>query len=196
MMADRISSVIMLSLVMLFAQNLLFTGTYGLSRLLPILERPRECVRFCAIVTVFSTLAALCGGTISGLFPDTVKGNALFGLACAVILGLLYTLFALLAKLFHKVRWIPALSLGVLNSAVLIVPLAARHLLLEPLEAMILGLFSGLGFTVGAILLQFGFAAISVSHIPRTFRGLPVKLLYVAILSMVFLGFSGQLFRV
>ena len=51
---------------------------------------------------------------------------------------------------------------------------------------------SGIGYTAAPLLVREGRRRIALSDVPRAFRGLPIMLLYIGILSLAIYGLIGH----
>ena len=54
------------------------------------------------------------------------------------------------------------------------------------------GLGSGIGFTMAAYLISIAFDKLNSEKIPKAFRGFPIAMIYIGILSLAFYGLVGH----
>ena len=76
-----------------------------------------------------------------------------------------------------------------IRSALYVLIMAAVHTLWERLFYFV---GTGVGVTLALILLDVANQNIAMSRVPRIFRGLPILLLYIGILSLAFYGLIGH----
>jgi electron transport complex protein RnfA len=179
----------------IFAQNLVFTGGYGMCELLRVAARPKRLFLFCGILTAFSTVSAAANYFISGLFGFSRMSYNFRILVFVLVMAALYVITVLVLRLFRpdsfKRLW-KLISLAAFNSAVLVVPFFNYKSGSGFGDSVLLGLTSGIGFFFAAVLVQSGLKRLNNPDMPKAFRGLPAAFLYIGILSLVFLGIYGN----
>lgn len=79
-----------------------------------------------------------------------------------------------------------------INTTVLGVILLNQQLVYGLLKSLAFGLGSAAGFSIVLLILTASSERIEVSDVPVPFRGIPVLLLTLALISMAFMGFSGM----
>ena len=108
--------------------------------------------------------------------------------------ALAYILAAFLMKTFlpgiyDKVGAV--LAPAAINCIVLSMPYMQRSFTLQPHEAVGFAIGTGVAFFLAALVLSEALERYRNENMPRAFRGLPSVLIYVGILSMVFVGITG-----
>ncbi len=78
-----------------------------------------------------------------------------------------------------------------INTAVLGTALLNRQYHHDLLQSLFYGAGSALGFALVLMMLAAIFERLEVADVPAPFRGLPVVLITLALISMAFMGFSG-----
>jgi len=187
------------ALMAIFAQNLVFTGGYGLCELLRVAARPKKLLMFCGVLSFFSTF----GAGVDFLFSARLGFSELnynfrmliFVLAVAVLYLAVVLVVFLFNKKSFKQLW-KIISLAAFNSAVLVVPFANYKLGNDFGSSVLLGVTAGIGFFFAALLVQSGLKRLHNPDMPPAFRGIPAAFIYIGILSLVFLGIEGRLFMV
>ncbi len=181
------------------AENLIFTGGIGFSRVLRAARKPRTIGLYSFFVGLFSLISIL---TACYLGPVLISNGTLLFMRPAVYAlcaALAYSITAFLLKTFlpqiyEKVGAI--LPPAAINCVVLSMPYMQRDFTLHPHEAVGFALGTGLAFFLAALVLSEALARHRGGNMPKAFSGLPAALIYVGILSMVFVGMTGgNLFR-
>ena len=177
------------------AENILFSGGIGFSRVLRAARRPATLGVYSLLVTVFSLISILLSTVLN---PFIAQSEAVLYLrpllfaACAAAAYLVaaFLIKALFPALYRKYGEI--LSPAAINTVVLAMPYVQKAFKLD-------GSFNAAGFALGTGL-AFFLAAEVLAHaaircrnedMPRAFSGLPVMLIYIGILSLAFAGFTG-----
>ena len=183
--------------IAIFAQNLVFTGGYGLCELLRAAAKPRRLILFCGLLTGFSIVSSAIDFQISRLWGFSEMENRfrmLFFVAVIAGLYLLVVMFIFLLGRSHLQALWKTASLAAFNSAVLAIPFFNYRLNSDDFKsALLVGFTGGIGFFVAALLVRTGLKRLQNPRIPAAFRGLPIAFIYIAILSLIFLGIRGTL---
>ena len=183
------------ALLAIFAENIVFTRGFGSTELLTIGTKPKKLLFFGVIITVFTTFSSLALWPLSKLLLNKDWANYLRGIIFTVCVATLYLLVVFVLK-----KLLPALNeriskllpIAAFNSLVLAIPFIISPITQSFFSAVAFGLGAGIGFVLAAFLLAIGIERINNPDVPSAFRGLPIQLLYIGILSMVFLAFSGH----
>ncbi|MCQ2479534.1 MAG: hypothetical protein MJ120_02750, partial [Clostridia bacterium] len=84
-------------------------------------------------------------------------------------------------------------GIAALNTLVLAIPLINYRSAMTLWESIGTGFGSGIAFVLASLLIGAGFTKLSKEkRIPKAFRGAPVMFIYVAMLSLAFMGISGS----
>lgn len=178
----------------LTVENFLFTGAVGFSRMLRSARKPEHRGWYALFVTLFSCVSA----ELSLLLPASLfpAGTSFWfrPLALALCAAAAYVLAAFLLRRFlpgftrkHGAVLAPA----AINTVVLAMPYAQRAVGANAAEALFYALGCGAAFYLGSLVLTPAYARCRHQAVPDCFQGLPASLLYIAILSLAFLGFTG-----
>ena len=182
------------ALLAVAAENVIFTGGIGFSRVLRAARKPKTIALYSCFVWLFSLASAL---TACYLGPVLLSNSTLLFMRpavyafCAALAYLLvaFVLKTFLPKIYGKVGAI--LSPAAINCIVLSMPYMQRSFAMRPHEAAGFAIGTGVAFFLAALVLSEALARYRNEYMPKAFRGLPSVLIYVGILSMVFVGVTG-----
>ncbi len=183
------------ALYSIFIQNFVLSGGLGMSEVLRAATKPRRFVMFIVMLSGFSVLTSvICRAldyipAIDRLSP--LLHFILFALVLIFLFLIVTSLLLITIRPTHK--FISTLGMAALNTMVLAIPLINRQMGYSMMNSIGSGLGAGLAFALAAVLISKGLSKIADNEdIPAAFRGTPAMLLYVSLLSMMFLGLSGN----
>lgn len=184
------------ALMGVFAQNLVFTSGVAAERVLRIPYRRGRILIATGAVTFFSLISVLAMYVIrklSGRFPvlDRIRVLLLVILLAAVYLGVLTACRHITSKAQGFKHIAEALPSGVFNTAVIMVGVTSQMLRLTIAQSVGFAFGSGLGFLLATLLVQEAIDRVESPAMPAPFVGLPSLLIYIGILAMAFIGFTG-----
>ncbi|MGI5893236.1 MAG: Rnf-Nqr domain containing protein [Candidatus Merdivicinus sp.] len=194
MLRDSIAEMTSIAVVAIFVQNILFTRAMGTSASLFIIRKHYNRLLFGLILTGITTISS-----ILVFFADKgIRQTEIFTYSWAPflyvwIVGLVYILFLLgCSKLpsHYRSQIIPMIHLSAFNGAVFGSLLLSRND--DLLGHIATGLGTGIGFILASYLIALGHERLSSDKIPSAFRGFPITLIYIGILSLAFYGLIGH----
>lgn len=205
----QLSNYLALAIMMVFAQNIVFSYALGTDELLRIAARPKEFTLFGLILTAFTVISSLGGMLIDDLgtalkistSPTLYTGRALWYLIflTGVYLITAYVLQRFFHRFYHYVY--RALPMAVFGTATLGAPLILSRLSQTTLSNLLadrflgslaFGVSLGLGYLLAMLLMFEGMRQIDAMDLPEAFRGLPARFIYVGLLALAFVGISGR----
>lgn len=176
-------------------QNLIFTGGYGADEAIRMAAKPRQLYPLSIFIVYFSTVVSvIC--VLLEMIPQVRAANlywhaALF-VSVLIVVYLITTIFVLYVFKAKK-RTVRRVGIAAFNTLVLAVPFINSRAAFGIFEALGVGLGSGFAFIIAVLLINQGLRAIAQNeNIPEAFKGTPAIFLYVALLSLVFTGFTGR----
>lgn len=178
-----------------FLQNVVFSGAYGVSEVFRIAAKPKQIGLISLLVLFFSTVGNVICVALDGIPFMYAANEAWHILAFAVVI---FVLFLLLSAAAHFVLHLPKsilrkIGVAGFNTIVIALPILSHRAAYTVLEALGAGVGAGIAFFLAALLLSFGIHKISLNeNMPQAFRGIPALLLYTALLSLAFMGFSAE----
>ena len=179
-----------------FAQNLVFTSGVAAERALRIPYRRGRILIATGAVTFFSLISAAAMYGIRQLAGKAPVLERIRVLLLVILLAAVYlAVLALCRRIPSKAREFKsiaeALPSGVFNTAVIMVGVTSQILSLSLAQSLGFALGSGLGFLLATLLVQEAIDRVENPAMPAPFVGLPSLLIYIGILAMAFIGFTG-----
>lgn len=179
------------ALLAVTAENLLFAGGAGFSRVLRTARNPRSIGIDSLLIAFFSMASAFCWLWIGPALPASgpVRTAALAAVSAAVCVVVSGAARLLTPRLF--VRFGAHLPAAALNTVVLFVPYALQGLSAGPAQAAGFALGTGAAYWIASEAVYHAADRCGSPDMPKAFAGVPALLIYVGILSMAFAGFTG-----
>lgn len=180
--------------VMLF-QNLIFNGGYGISEAVRMSAKPRQLVPMALFITYFSTgVSAIC--VLLDKIPAINRLNEMLHATIFIaVLAAVYLVTILAVLVYGKVspRTVRRIGIAAFNTLVFAIPLINYRSAFTVYEAIGAGIGAGLAFIIAVILINSGLKKLDMNKsIPKCFKGTPALFIYVALLSLAFIGISGN----
>lgn len=186
---------LMIALYAALLQNVVLCGAYGVTDAMRVASKPQNVVRMSLFVLFFSVAgsAATAG---ANLIPQVRALNGTLHLLIYTgIIFVLYLITVLVFKFGFKAssKFLRRIGMAAFNTLVIPLPLLSYRAAYTLPESIGAGLGTGAAFFIAAVLLSFGMSKIAQNdRMPAAFRGIPALLLYTALLSLAFMGFSGE----
>jgi Na+-translocating ferredoxin:NAD+ oxidoreductase RnfA subunit len=175
-------------------QNLIFTGGYGASEAIRMSAKPKNLFPLSVFIVYFSILTSvIC--RILELQPAVSQLSAFYHTAIFYgVLCVLYLVTVIIVKLANAPkRVIRRVGIAAFNTLVLSVPFINYRAGFNIVEAVGAGIGAGVAFIVAVLLINIGLQRLETNTaIPRHFRGTPAIFIYVALLCLGFMAFSGK----
>ena len=184
----------MLCLLLVLAQNLLFSGGYGISEVISTAVTKKRAV-FCGLTSICAiALSILSYGVVSVVKLITDNVYIVYTAIIATAAVLYVIMLIILHILDVKKSTLNLLLLSAFNSAVLVIPFAAQNS--GFLGAIFLAIGGAVGYSLALFLVSEGLKRLNYSDMPKAFRGIPAVIIFIGILAMAFASFSGVPFAV
>ncbi len=186
------------AVIAIFVQNAVFTRGFGVSRLTHLVsDSATNSMIFCGLLCVGNVISAPLGFFAQQLlaqpqhwYRDYVTPLAF--VVCALIALLVMALIVLVFRPHNKEEWLDILPMVCLNNAILGPILITSGQNYDFLQTMGFALGSGIGYSIAVLIVSEGEHKMKNNNVPETFRGLPIKLLYVGILSLAIYALTGH----
>ncbi len=179
----------------LTVENLLFTRGLGIGKTMMIVRKPTYLFSFTWVLSVVMVIVTCLSWGIYRLLRAVSFLYAFYPLIYLVCVSLLYlplTLYYEKKKPEEYKHLKVVLRLACFNTAVIGASLIAMQEILTFSHALGFAVGSAVGFSAALLLVGEGQRVLSLQQVPRAFRGLPVTLLYIGILSLAFYGLIGH----
>ena len=168
-------------------ENVILTSAIGTSTLIECAKKPHQLLSFGAFITEFSVLSSLLA-----FFAEMLLKNETARLFLPSIyvlsLGLVYVLTLLVIwfgarKYFRKLK--KYVHLSAFNCAVLGCLFNNGLSGAELPQRLLYAAEVGIGFILAAYILAINYEKLSSDKVPAAFRGFPLSVLYIGIISMI-----------
>lgn len=195
---QSVSTFFLYAVVAVFAQNAVFSRALGVSRLVKLVDDDSTdsrvfCLCLCLVQLVSAPLAYLANKYILLALEWRSLIRPLVLLLCsAAALGIVVVAVTLLkVPIADKIA--RTLPMATFNCAVIGCSLLTTIQNYSLGQTMGFALGSGLGYTLAVMAVTEGQRKLQGRTVPNTFRGLPVTLLYIAVLALAIYGFTGHM---
>ena len=182
-------------LTALFLENVVFTRALGTSWLFYLTKRPKEIIKYTLLLAAVTTASALIGYPLRGLIHTGEMSHVLVPVMYIAVTAVVYVLVYFIVKKFLPQKFENlgmTLGAAVFNCAslgTLLVPANARFDLISTMGYSI-GMSLGFGFAV--VILGYGLTRLEYCRVPKIFKGVPIALIYLGLLSLAFYGLVGH----
>ncbi len=178
-----------------FAENIIFTRSLGTSWMFYLVKRPKELAKYVSVLIFVTTVSGLIGYPLRGLVYDHEYRHFLvpmvyIGVMTIVYIAVYFFIKKVLPNEFENIGM--NLGAAVFNCAALgglLVPAGER---LDLISTLGYGVGMGLGFGLAVIVVGYGLKRLEYCRIPKIFRGVPIALIYLGLLSLAFYGLIGH----
>lgn len=180
--------------VMLF-QNLIFNGGYGISEAVRMSAKPRQLVPMVIFITYFTTLVSVFCVLLDKIPAINQLDEIMHGIIFIGVVGALYIITIVAVLIYGKAspRTVRRIGIAAFNTLVFAVPLINYRSAFTIFEAVGAGIGAGVAFIIAVVLINSGLKRLETNKsIPKCFKGTPALFIYVALLSLAFIGISGN----
>ena len=197
-MSNIFARTISLIMVSVFTQNAIFDRAFGANVAIYASRKDSHVIGFSIGITVMTTLASMIAYLFDGLLLPLPYGDLFMPLVYVVIISLLYVigLFILwrgFPKLYGKVK--KYVHLAIFNCAVF-GALFLNSTFGKGFAGYVgYGFGTGIGFFVACFLINIANERLSSDKIPKIFRGYPIMMIYIGIISLAFnvlVGYTAE----
>ena len=165
-------------LTALFIENIIFTRALGTSWMFYLIRNPKELLKYTGLLMVVTTLSGLLAYPLRGFVYNSEYRHLLLPMLYILAMAIVYiAIYFFIKYALPKQKELFGLNLGVavFNCATLGGLLVASN---ERLD-----LLSTLGY---------GLTRLEYCRVPKIFRGVPIALIYLGLLSLAFYGLVGH----
>ena len=186
---------ILMALTALSLENAIFTRALGISKSVFTVQRTRQIIAYGMIVTVMTTITSMICAPVSEM--DVIRSwtslhrSILYLVILTVVYVLTHLLFSHLTKGFQALTG-SYLPLAFFNCAMFGSIMLASAQMMNFAQFVGFGFGTGAGFTIAYLMVSEGRRRLELSSVPRAFRGFPITIMYIGILSLAFYGLTGH----
>lgn len=193
-MMETFLQIIMVAFIAICTENIVFSRALGSSTMLIAAKNKNQFFSFGLSITYMATASSAIGYFTDKLFLKSESSYMYMPIIYVVVVGLVYTITLVLLWRFAKPLFVLTkkfIHISSFNCAVLGALFLNSQYGNSLLEYLGFGLGTGIGFMLATYLLSIVYDRLFSESIPESFRGIPLVLIYIGILSMAFYGLSG-----
>ena len=187
-------NVLMASIIAIFVQNSIFERALGINVLLYASRKREHLLGFFAAITYTTTISSAIIWIFDGLLAENEYYSVFMPILYVAVVSVLYILTLVLIwrffpKLFRNIR--KYVHLSVFNCSVIGALFLCSVQGSDIFTYIGYGFGTGIGFLLAAYLLYIAADRLNSPLVPAAFRGFPIMLVYVGILSLALYAFTG-----
>lgn len=182
-------------LTALFVENIVFTRAIGTSWMFFLTKRPKDLLRYVLLFAAVTTVSGLIGYPLRGLIHNNDLRHVLVPLLYIAVLAVVYIAAYFIVKKFFPNQFEHfgmTFSAGIFNCAILgalLIPSSER---LDLISTIGYGIGMSFGFGIAVVMVGYGLSRLEYCRVPKIFRGIPIALIYLGLLSLAFYGLIGH----
>ena len=183
------------ALYAIIVQNLIFSGGYGISEAMRMAAKPKRLASMACMIVWFSTVTSVACRLLDSIEFVANQNSSVHFLIFVGVLSAVYFITCIFTVIILRPnrKLMSGFGMAALNTLVLAIPLINHRSALTLWESIGTGFGSGVAFIIASLLISAGFSKLSKNKkIPKAFRGAPIMFIYVAMLSLTFMGISGS----
>ena len=190
-----LSECVAVSFLMLVVENMIFSRAFGTSTALVIIRKKNSLFLFGLVLTAITVLSGIVTYFAEPFLeplPHVVYYRPFVYIA---VIGAVYVAALLICGHLPsaiKTRLRPMIHISAFNSVVLGTLLLTVGEDLAFAASLGFGLGAGVGFTLATFFISVAYDYLYSAAIPRAFRGFPILLIYIGLLSLAFYGLVGH----
>jgi electron transport complex protein RnfA len=195
MVATFFGQMVVYTLLALFTENTIFSRALGASTSLWMIRKRYSIVMFGVIMTLITTISAVAVYFILPLIESLHNIYYIRPLIYVAVISVIYIMLLLIAnhlKLEHKDMVLMFIHRCAFNCAVLGALLLCTEYHLDLAGFIGFGIGTGAGFTLATYMTYIAYFRLNSKIIPKAFRGFPITLFYIGILSLAIYGMIGH----
>lgn len=184
------------SLIAIFLENTIFSRALGTSTALFVVRKKYNIFLFGLVLTIVTTASSFLTYFIYPLIKGLSFKYYLIPAVYVAIIGVVYLIALIItAKFMTKYRnqILQMIHISAFNCAVLGAMLLSSNVTDLSAGGFIgFGIGTGVGFMVATYFVDLAYERLSSNHVPNAFRGFPITLIYIGIVSLAIYGLIGH----
>ena len=186
---------LMAALTALAVENVVFARALGIGKSALFLKSPRMGILYGVLLTWVATVSSVLTAGCNVLLTDTqyiaFTRAPLFFLCVSLVYALTYWGTKKWMPALHRLIR-PALPISTFNSALFGALYTTANQGYSFFQGVGYALGAGIGYTLALLVIYYARKRLAISPVPRSFRGLPILLLYIGLLSLAIYGLIGH----
>lgn len=195
-MASFFKEMFTYGIIAIFLENTIFSRALGTSTALFAIRKQYNLLIFGVVMTSILSLAAVITYFIHPIVDALSFSYYVVPLVYMLVIGALYLAAVQIGGKLLKKRKPEVLSclhISVFNCAVLGALLLASNVADIGLGGFLgFGIGTGIGFTVATYFMRLAYQHLSSEHVPQSFQGFPITLIYIGLVSLGIYGLIGH----
>lgn len=191
---ETISRIVSVAMVSVFVQNAIFDRAFGSNVAIYASRKNGTVVGFTLGITAMTTIASIISYFLDGVLLPTEFGWLFMPLVYSAVIGVLYVLALLFfwrvfPKMFRRIR--KYVHLAIFNCTVIGALFLNSNYGSDLPSYIGYGFGTGIGFFLACLLLNVAREKLDSDRIPKVFRGYPIMLIYIGVVSLAFYALAG-----
>lgn len=184
------------ALIAVFAQNAVFARGLGVSRLVQLVGDEATSskvfgVELFLLQLLVAPLAFFANRLLVQFEHRALVRPLVYLLVVCLVVGVLYAVFYFAGKKTQNI-WLQILPIAAFNTCVLGTLLVVTKQEYTLVQSIAFGVGSGLGYIMAVAVVTEAQRKLRARTVPEAFKGLPITLLYIGILSLAIYAFTGH----
>ena len=193
-MMEVIAKIVSAAMVSVFVQNAIFDRAFGSNVGIYASRKNSTVIGFTLGITAMTTLASIVSFFVDQAMLPTEFGWLFMPLTYSAVISVLYILGLLglwrfFPKIFRKIR--KYVHLAIFNCTVIGALFLNSNYGSDIWSYIGYGFGTGIGFFLAGFLLHIAHEKLDSDKIPRIFRGYPIMLVYIGVISLAFYALAG-----
>jgi electron transport complex protein RnfA len=184
------------AIIAIFFENTIFSRAIGTSTVLYTVRKKYNVFLFGLIVTIIITASSVITYFVNPLLQKLTYKDYITPAIYVAIIGVVYIISLIVASSFfpqHKKTFLPMIHVSAFNCAVLGALLLSANIANLTFAGSIgFGIGTGIGYTLASFFVAVAYERLSSIQVPNAFRGFPITLIYIGIVSLAFYGLIGH----
>lgn len=191
---EVLSKIVSVAMVSVFVQNAIFDRAFGSNVAIYASRKNGTVVGFTLGITAMTTIASIISYFLDGVLLPTEFGWLFMPLVYSAVIGVLYVLALLFfwrvfPKMFRRIR--KYVHLAIFNCTVIGALFLNSNYGSDLPSYIGYGFGTGIGFFLACLLLNVAREKLDSDRIPKVFRGYPIMLIYIGVVSLAFYALAG-----
>ena len=193
-MMEVFAKIVSVAMVSVFVQNAIFDRALGANVVIYASRNDRHVIGFTLGITAMTTIASAVSYVFDSILLTLPLGWLFMPLVYVAVISVLYVLallffWRLFPKMFAKIR--KYVHLAIINCTVIGALFLNSGYGSDIWSYIGYGFGTGIGFFLACFLLNIAHERLDSDKIPRVFRGYPIMLVYIGVISLAFSALVG-----
>ncbi len=182
--------------VSIFVENALFMRALGTRRMLVLIKKPNKLFYFSCFIMLGTVVHTIFIWAFNMWFRNYNFYYLIIPCIFILCMSITYiSIYIILNKFFKEFlnRNLNLIISSIFNTLIFGTLLLNFSHNYKLIESLIFGVGAQIGFMIATLLVIEGNRRLQISKVPNNFKGLPITLIYIGILSLAFYGLVGHM---